>query len=142
MIGYSIERIAYAAGFFDGEGCVCIGKNGSIQLRIINTNLPTLEMFQHLFGGSIGNRAQKVNKKQYSWSIYGAEAVNFANLILEFSIEKRDQIIALNEYWVKRSEIKTHSIPGSKGNHANPLRALLINEYVTKLTKMKKGINE
>jgi intein-encoded DNA endonuclease-like protein len=46
----------YAAGFFDGEGCVnCSSSrnNSFIRILVVNTNLEILQRFQAVWGGDI-----------------------------------------------------------------------------------------
>lgn len=130
-------KTAYLTGFFDGEGCVTIGQNGNITLRVINTNHETLKEFVTFFGGTIGNRSQIVNKKQYTWSIYGQAAIDVAKKMLHFSIEKREQLFALIDYFEKRCELAANFRPQRT---ATVGREELVKEYRDKLTKMKKGI--
>lgn len=133
--------IWYLAGFFDGEGCVCISKNGSIQLRIINTNLEILKKFQQTFGGSLNNRAQKVNKTQYSWSAYGDLALKLCYLFSPITLEKREQLLTAIEWFNERNLYPTIRLEGRRGAFANQTRAARISWYQEKLTKMKKEDN-
>lgn len=54
--------IYYLAGFFDGEGCITLGKNGGVTISVVNTCYRVLCQFQDAFGGSVRERKQKVNK--------------------------------------------------------------------------------
>lgn len=59
------EKLAWAAGFFDGEGNVCANGNG-LQIKIPNTYRPSLERFRDAVGvGHIGG--------PYHSSSYGRE---------------------------------------------------------------------
>ena len=131
---------AYLTGFFDGEGCVSIGNNGNITLRVINTGYPVLLDFKDFFGGSIGERSQIVNKKQYTWSVYGFSAIEVARKMLPFSIEKREQLATIIEWYRERDGFSGVRIPGVKGVHADPDRIIRIRDYKKRLTNMKKGI--
>lgn len=133
----SIEDIAYAAGFFDGEGCISISKNGAIDIKITNTAKNVLVKLQNTFGGSITNRTQKVNKIQYAYSFYGEEAINFLNIIKPFLIDKLPQADTILEYYALRVDIKPIRIPGSRGAHANPDRDILVEVYRDILTEQK-----
>ncbi len=62
----------YAAGFFDGEGCVNLtvsGRNRRIVLRlmIVNTDPMILAAFQAQFGGFIEHRVRQPGSKQAHW---------------------------------------------------------------------------
>jgi hypothetical protein len=132
--------LEYIAGFFDGEGCVTVGKNGSLALGIVNTSLPTLLGIQEAVGGSVTSRKQKVNKPQYVWRVYGQEALSVCDKLLPFSLEKYDQLKYGIEWMNVRSEFKTHRIPGKHGRRAHPLRESAIKTAQVALTKMKKEI--
>jgi hypothetical protein len=48
--------LAYAAGFFDGEGCISMGEYNEhcrVQLVITNTNDEVLQWFQAIWGGRL-----------------------------------------------------------------------------------------
>ena len=85
MICPSVADLAYAAGFFDGEGCVRISKRkrGKNQLEytelisIGNTDHDTLEWFAMMFGGKVGHERKGVNKPIKYWKLTNAMAVNF-----------------------------------------------------------------
>lgn len=129
--------IAYAAGFFDGEGCITIGTNGSVEARIVNTNRAVLEKLESVFGGSITNRSQKTNKRQYAYSFYGDNAIEFLTTIKPFLIEKLKQADTVLEYFALRNELKPITIPGKRGKFANPERDLLVKVFREILTEQK-----
>lgn len=131
--------LEYAAGFFDGEGTVSVGSNGSVSLRVVNTNYEILLQFVKIFGGSIKQRKQMVNKTQYLWSVYGDDAITVAKSIAPFCIEKRQHLTALIEYASLRAKLPTLRIEGRKGAFSNPERDSLIKEYKAKLTEYCKG---
>lgn len=93
------EELAWAAGFFDGEGCVSNSRttNGKIlRLIVTQTNLATLERFRNaVFGlGRIGGPRQVKNYKPcWNWNadgFYTAQAV--MGLLWTFcSDQKREQ---------------------------------------------------
>lgn len=81
------EKFAYAAGLFDGEGCVMITKtlNGhySAVAKVAMTTKEPLFLLQELFGGSIAVRPVKGRRKlQWDWSVYGRELERFLEAIL------------------------------------------------------------
>lgn len=133
--------IWYLSGFFDGEGCIVIGNNGSIQLRVINTNIEILELFQKVFGGSVAKRKQMVNKPQYSWSAYGDLALKLCYLFAPISIEKREQFLKAIEWFNEKHLYPPTVIPGKRGKFAHEARASRIKWYQEQLTKLKKDVN-
>lgn len=130
---------AYLAGFFDGEGCVTLGQNGSIALGIVNTNLPILNLFKEVLGGTVASRLQMVNKPQYVWRTYGPTAVSAGEVLLPFLIEKREQMEVVIDWFKTRDRFEALTRQGRKGKFANPARAEAILYTQTMLTKMKKG---
>lgn len=107
----------YAAGFFDGEGCVsylCMHRSESripehkrkhrsrgtdyyewhIRLTLSNTNLDVLLAFQDAWSGSItAHTANGRNCKIiHQWSVGGHKGERFALAIIPYSIVKRKQI--------------------------------------------------
>jgi hypothetical protein len=129
--------IAYAAGFFDGEGCISITKNGAVDVRISNTAKNVLVTLHSYFGGSITNRTQKVNKAQYVYSLYGETAINFLSLIKPFMIDKLPQAEAILEYYRLRNDITTIKVPHVRGTFANPDREILVQVFRDILTEQK-----
>jgi len=69
----------YAAGFFDGEGCVSLGnyKTGRsgkkivrAQLVVGNTNLPVLEWLRDRWGGKIYRKRDTIERRpQWQWML-------------------------------------------------------------------------
>jgi len=132
-------RLGYLAGFFDGEGCVSVGDNGNIALRVINTNLEVLELFKEKLGGSIGSRTQIVNKKQYTWSVYGNNALKVASVLSPYCIEKKLQLEEIVNWYNRRQHFVRLRKPKGKGWDADPNRIIAIKETQELLTKMKMG---
>jgi hypothetical protein len=129
--------LGYAAGFFDGEGCISIGKNGAIDIRITNTSISVLTKLMNIFGGSITNRTQKVNKKQYAYSLYGDNGIEFLKLLLPYLVEKQQQANTIIEYYSLRNELTPISIKGKRGRFSNPDREVLVNTFREILTEQK-----
>ncbi len=132
---------AYAAGFLDGEGCISISKNGAVDVRIVNTSRIVLEYLYNIFGGSITDRAQRTNKRQYAYSFYGENAIEFLNLIKPYMIEKLPQVETILEYYEIRNEIKPIKKEGLRGSFTNPDRELLVQVFREILTEQKKEEN-
>jgi len=89
--------IEYAAGFFDGEGCVncSTNKSGSpfIRTLVVNTNTEILEMFKQRWGGDINaNYKPKAHWKQaYTWRLSHNAAGVFLQDIQPFLVIKAKQ---------------------------------------------------
>ena len=104
--------LAWAAGFFDGEGCVLVemsksprskgGQRFRLHATVTQTSLPCLEKYLAAFGGSIvTNEYTTPNGRrwsvQYRWSVRDAEALAFLAAIHPYTVVKYDEVtVALN----------------------------------------------
>jgi len=115
----------YAAGFFDGEGCVnCSSSrnNSFVRILVVNTNIDVLKAFQAVWGGDINtNTKTKAHWKQaYTWRLQHKAATNFLTEILPFLIVKRQQAeaaIAFNDLrpgkgskWTEESKVIANAL--------------------------------
>lgn len=117
----------YVAGFFDGEGCVCIslrrGGAGQAYLRcqITNTNKSILQEIQDDYGGTITKfkpRSKKC-KMRYNVTWQGPKAMRFLGRIAEHVVLKKKQVcLALDfcEFMFTPPEDRLHwqNVPTSK----------------------------
>lgn len=91
------SKIAYIAGFFDGEGCIRIkqasqkGNSYYVIAHITNTNHSILTEIEYLFGGKVRKQERGVNKTVYNWSLSSSEAVDFIKTLSPFLKEKLEQ---------------------------------------------------
>lgn len=100
------EKLAYFAGFFDGEGCIqfhrntCAARTTSkeagtgLSINAVNTVQAPLEEMQHYFGGTIHTKIidARFNKKpSFCWMLHGKKAAFFLNQIVEHLLIKRQQ---------------------------------------------------
>ncbi len=127
---FSLE---YLAGFFDGEGSICIargttegekvkrGKPGAnyekywLIISVVNTNRDVLEGFVERFGGAIHSKKPVPNRHQcFVWTIRRKETVlHFLSEMDDMLFVKQEQarlafeFIALNRSWntQRRKEI-------------------------------------
>ena len=104
--------LAWAAGFFDGEGCVLVemsksersknGKRFRLHATVTQTSLPCLEKYISAFGGKIvTNEYTTPNGRRWSvqhrWSVRDKEALAFLAAIHPYTVVKYDEItVALN----------------------------------------------
>jgi hypothetical protein len=99
MARLRIAHTAYAAGLFDGEGSVQVyyGNNSpngiGTKLVVAMMDPKPIYFLQGNFGGSVREQWQKGRPKPvYFWSVAGEESVNFAELILPYTISKYRQL--------------------------------------------------
>lgn len=81
--------LAYAAGFFDGEGSVAVcGRNGTptLQVKVGQVTVEVLEKMQTQFGGSIYTQQSGL----LQWTLWGTEGANFLSAVLPWLVVKRD----------------------------------------------------
>jgi len=95
----------YAAGFFDGEGCIILGQPpkssrsrepiGAVTLKVqvVNNVLAPLTWLEETFGGSISYRPIYAHtvKPHYRWLISGKAAAAFLHAILPWLKIKHTQ---------------------------------------------------
>ena len=95
-------QIAYAAGFFDGEGYIGIcgsQSRGSLCLEIDVTQVDPrpLQFLAEHFGGKIKQRVRskytstRNSRPSFLWRLHAKDAVMFLELIYPYLIHKRDQ---------------------------------------------------
>lgn len=96
------SRIPYAAGYFDGEGCIWVGytKNRSgretflLRLSIISGDREVLMMLSDLFGGEVrGVKSRTSRVNLFRWSKNGLQAVETLSRMEPFLIAKREQAV-------------------------------------------------
>lgn len=100
----------YAAGFFDGEGCVLIS-SGHHQLRVVINNScnEVLQEFSNRWGNKVcqahGTYVDNPKyKPRYSWVIRGERAREFLETIYPYLIVKREEARVAIEFQLSRAE--------------------------------------
>ena len=116
-------KIAYIAGFFDGEGCIRIkqasqrGNSYYVWVAITNSNRRILEEVVELFGGTIRKAERTVNKDVYHYLITASEAVDFLTTIMGFLREKKGQA----EIAIEFHKNKVHLSAEDKAKYADTI---------------------
>jgi hypothetical protein len=117
ILPYTTAQLAYAAGFFDGEGCVSFtlekcNKSGSIAATIGNTNKEVLDFIHKIFGGRLSfyksNNAK--HKDVHSWVISGSDCIDFLTAIKPWVIIKHEQI-CLAEFFFEIRNVTNRPAP-------------------------------
>jgi hypothetical protein len=97
---------AYLAGYFDGEGSICIltGRGGYVHLRlaVLSYDRESIELFQSALGGSAKavTKGKKMSRQPYAWYIRGREAAVAIRKILPYMIAKKSQVeVVLSVDW-------------------------------------------
>jgi hypothetical protein len=99
--------LAWAAGIFDGEGCVLVRHDAQsvkkgwtrheLQVSVVNTNEPMIRKLIAMFGGGAHVRKVKVNRRIGMWQIYGRRAAGFLENILPYMVAKKPEAEAALE---------------------------------------------
>lgn len=130
--------LAWAAGFFDGEGCVAAylypDKGLVMYIGYGNTERLTMEQMRTISGGTIRIRAVQPTSKKPYWFIQlsGEKAEFFLRKIRPYSVTKLAQIDCFLEL---REVIRTRAI-GS--NRYSPEALARRTELVDRLALLKR----
>ena len=128
----------YAAGFFDGEGCINVSscrKSSYIRILVVNTNLEILERFKETWGGDINKNVKGKEhwKQAYTWKLSHNAAYVFLKEIYPYLVVKQQQADAAFMFFDSR--------PG-KGKQRTEEAIKIANEAIEKIKKLnKKGIS-
>jgi hypothetical protein len=95
------EKFIYAAGLFDGEGCVkpysAQAKSRKVrnfvyELALANNDHRVCEFMKSLFGGTISYYPTSSGKVQARWRITGEASSAAAAAMIPYSISKKSQL--------------------------------------------------
>jgi len=112
----SRERLAWIAGFFDGEGCLHVSKikrtkrtvyQYELSVTIANSHFESLSFIRDTFGsGSIGRRwPKKGTMYSYYWRIGGApDVIAFLRAIRPYAKTKAKEIDCVLSRWPKERD--------------------------------------
>ncbi len=109
------KRLAYCAGFFDGEGCICIthwkqnGYDGfSASISIGQKSKDILKTFQHIFGGNKRLYKQRLKTgTYYHWYIRNiSEIKSFLLRLFTYFRYKKQQALWMLDFIRYKERIK------------------------------------
>ncbi|SRR6266702_5677658 len=88
------EQVIWAAGFFDGEGCISVSRSTkgkryiyySLQIRAFQNDRAPLDILQSLFGGRLCRR-----DKGWLWDLAGPRTIHALAEMMPFFVVKRSQ---------------------------------------------------
>lgn len=90
-------RLAYIAGFVDGEGCIRIKKSNKtgnsyyLTVHVTNTDRAPLLIIQSIFGGKLFFQEKGKNKAIWQYYITCSEAADMLRTLSGFLISKKPQ---------------------------------------------------
>jgi hypothetical protein len=99
-------KLAYAAGYFDGEGSIGIlsqgaGKGSQLRVEIRSCDLDTLRLFKNLFGGSLAS--QKYGRLPYPvfrWAVNNEDAFKVLGVMAPYLRAKaKEAQLVLGSGW-------------------------------------------
>lgn len=103
--------LAYAAGYFDGEGSFYLRYTPSQKCwkaTIMSSDPKTLQWFYELFGGSFrqnnNNQSSWIKKQMYSWELSGHGTYAFVLAVLPYLKYKREHAMHCLKAWESRSD--------------------------------------
>lgn len=131
-------NLQYAAGFFDGEGCVYISPEGRPQVSITQKKADILKAFKEKFGGRVVSHDGE-KERCSRWQILSKdEVITFLEAILPYSVVKHDEI---------KLGIKAARLISTTNSGCNPLSAseweqrYQIREEMQKLRPSRRMVN-
>jgi hypothetical protein len=102
--------IEYLAGFFDGEGSICITGMGTkrkgaarlaVRCQVSNTNEVIVREFQRRWGGTVAERRQPAgSRRQWGWSISHRAGRAFLDELVPHLFVKRRQAEIARRFWL------------------------------------------
>jgi hypothetical protein len=141
------EELAYAAGFFDGEGSIGVysyrkdqtnnggGKYGSMSISISQRKRETLDWLVDRFGGSVYLNGTHKPNPIYQWRLNAKQGADFLRAILPWLRDKRDQA----ELALKFAEtVRVNPVDGIHSPLTNEEKEARL-EIIEELKRMKRA---
>ena len=93
------ESLAYAAGYFDGEGSVWMKKKGlQLTVRVVSRDKESIAVLAEVLGGKVLPTVRvwkgRTLRNYWSWSAYGKEGQKALRKLLPLLLGKREVAIA------------------------------------------------
>jgi len=102
---YDLAKLAYAAGYFDGEGTINVLKSGGIprqiRMELTSYDLDALLVFEELFGGKPAWREfKKVKFQVCRWAKNSSDAIGVLSVLAPLLRAKKEQAqLVLDSGW-------------------------------------------
>lgn len=91
-------ELAWAAGFFDGEGCASVHQGKYLRMNVSQSDPRPLRRFAIVAGvGAVNGPYEQGghgNKARYEWTVCGKKAEVVADMLLPFLSEPKQEQIA------------------------------------------------
>jgi hypothetical protein len=136
-------KIAWAAGFFDGEGSISISRQGTkkadlfyLRCEVTNTHRGSLEIFQNLFGGQIYERALRNNRKRlYIWRGVGPVGAQMLEDLLPYLVVKKERAVLAISFQADRAGV------GRGGRHTPEIKKRSIRDHAKMQKLNQRGVS-
>ena len=99
-------KLAYAAGYFDGEGSIGILSNGAskgsqLRIEIRSCDLDTLRLFKDLFGGSLASQIYgRLPYPVFRWAVNNQDAIKVLRVMSPYLRAKaKEAHLVLDSGW-------------------------------------------
>lgn len=109
-------ELAYFAGFFDGEGCVCFSGD-HLSATVTNTNKASIEYLYEVFGGTMHYHApqHERQKEAWVWSVNRPSDVTAFLILVQPYVKVKREVVDLglaiaalkSEHYHKRRSERT-----------------------------------
>jgi len=84
---------AWAAGYFDGDGCIWVQRCHSLYAAISTNCRAAIQKFCDEWVGNMSFRMEdRLRRPQYGWRIGGERVKIFGRAVLPFLVEKEEQV--------------------------------------------------
>lgn len=118
----NVSKYSYAAGFFDGEGCIRITKrnprngrstNYSLLVTVAQKDGQSMDWLYGNFGGMVYMKNKKKDESDwvYEWRLTDRKAYEFLKKILPFIIVKKAQARLAIRFQERRNFARTRHYP-------------------------------
>lgn len=111
------EKVAWSAGFIDGEGCILITNNVSgsgrkrrkcLRLTVSQKDRRPLEFLQEIWGGTIAINRRGEEFRLWQWNVSTKAAAEVLEEVAPMLIGKKDQALLAIEFQRRRNRTSVH----------------------------------
>lgn len=114
--------VAYLAGFFDGEGCIIVHKNGRtywFSISASQINPEPLKRLSEYFGGRIFRDSSRPGlRSRHLWRLTSLRALAALEAMLPFLTVKRDEAVLAVQFQEQLSKPKSRTLVALTENQA------------------------
>jgi hypothetical protein len=117
------QGVAWAAGFFDGEGYIAVSKSGRVRpvIEVSQINREPLDRLKHLFGGCVyaKSRPTTAGNTVYGWRITDNPALNALAEMFDFFTVKENAVCEVITYCQENISYSKPQLQAQQTRRAN-----------------------